>query len=89
MAVYKLNGLDLPRTAKAQWASGSPLATERLSEGDLVFFSTKRKGDVSHVVYMWAATGLFMHPARGKIYGLNPFRQVFSSRYIGARTYLE
>jgi len=90
MAVYKLNGLDLPRTAKAQWASGSPLATERLSEGDLVFFSTKRKGDVSHVG-IYVGGNRFIHaPSKGKNIRIESLSdKYFQSRYIGARTYLE
>lgn len=90
MAVYKLNGLDLPRTTKEQWASGSPVESNRLSEGDLVFFSTKRKGEVSHVG-IYVGSNRFIHaPSKGKNIQTESFlNKYFQSRYIGARTYLE
>lgn len=90
MAVYKLNGLNLPRTTKGQWTSGSPLKPDRLSEGDLVFFSTKRKGEVSHVG-IYVGNNMFIHaPSKGKNIQIESLsNKYFQNRYIGARTYFE
>jgi len=90
MAVYKLNGLDLPRTTREQWTSGSPVDSERLSEGDLVFFFTKRKGMVSHVG-IYVGSNRFIHaPSEGKKIQVESLsNKYFQSRYMGARTYLE
>ncbi|MBN1627025.1 MAG: C40 family peptidase [Deltaproteobacteria bacterium] len=90
MAVYKLNGLNLPRTTKEQWASGMIVESDRLSEGDLVFFSTKRKGEVSHVG-IYVGSDRFIHaPGKGKNIQIESLsNEYFQSRYMGARTYLE
>jgi hypothetical protein len=90
MAVYKLNGLDLPRTTKQQWASGHPVDSKKLSEGDLVFFSTKKAGEISHVgVYIGSSE--FIHsPGDGKKIRIESLsNEYFQSHYMGARTYLE
>ncbi len=90
MAVYKLNGLDLPRTTKQQWTSGHPVEPRRLAEGDLVFFSTKKAGEISHVgIYIGSSE--FIHaPGDGKNIKVESLlNEYFQSRYMGARTYLE
>ena len=89
MAVYKLNGLDLPRTAKQQWASGNPIEPKNLSEGDLVFFSTTKAGEISHVG-IYIGSSKFIHaPGDGKKIRIESLiNDYFQSRYMGARTYL-
>jgi hypothetical protein len=49
MTVYQLNGLNLPRSSKAQWEAGMSIDHNQLLEGDLVFFTTRGTGEVSHV----------------------------------------
>ena len=90
MAVYKLNGLDLPRTTGEQWAAGDPVAYDHISEGDLIFFSTKRKGVISHVG-IYVGENSFIHaPGEGKKIRIESFlNEYFHSRYMGARTYIE
>lgn len=90
MAVYKLNGLDLPRTTKAQWAAGTPVASRGLSEGDLVFFCTAKKGVVSHVGIYVGGNSFIHAPSKGKkIQTESLSNEYFQTRYMGARTYLE
>lgn len=89
MVVYKLNGMNLPRTSLMQFQSGRPVAKQEMKAGDLVFFCTKKEGMVSHVgIYL--GDDLFIHaPRRGKnitISNLNS--NYFSTRYMGARTYM-
>ena len=88
-AVYQLNGLDLPRLSRDQYAAGSPVAKDRLAKGDLVFFATTGPEKVSHVgVYI--GDGCFIHaPGRGKTIRMDSLSgSYYSSRYIGGRSYL-
>jgi cell wall-associated NlpC family hydrolase len=89
MVVYHLNGLDLPRSSRDQWTTGSPVDQNRLSEADLVFFRTRRRGGVSHVG-IYVGQGRFIHaPGRGKKIRMDSLsNSYFSRRYVGARTYL-
>jgi hypothetical protein len=90
MAVYKLNGLDLPRTTSEQWVSGNPVTPEQLCEGDLVFFSTKKIGEISHVG-IYVGDSHFIHaPGEGKKIRMESLsNEYFQSHYMGARTYLQ
>lgn len=50
MVVYKLNGINLPRTSRQQFKTGRSIDRGELQTGDLVFFATgKKRGRVSHV----------------------------------------
>ncbi len=89
MAVYRLNGFDLPRTSRQQWAAGRPLEGRDPAEADLVFFDTSGTGGVSHVgVYL--GKGQFVHaPKRGKKIRIDAMSDnYYKQRYMGARTYL-
>lgn len=89
MAVYQLNGLDLPRTSKEQFQSGKPVAKKELRKGDLVFFATRGGKRITHVG-IYAGDGTFIHaPRKGKqIETSSLSSDYFASRYLGARTYL-
>jgi hypothetical protein len=89
MAVYRLNGFALPRTSVKQWAAGNPVTLNQLSEGDLVFFSTKKKGIISHVG-IYIGKDQFIHaPGKGKKIRLESLSAgYYKDRLVGARTYL-
>jgi gamma-D-glutamyl-L-lysine dipeptidyl-peptidase len=89
MAVYQLNGLDLPRSSKEQYRLGEPVGRNDLARGDLVFFSTNRDGKVSHVG-IYVGNDRFIHaPGRGKKVSVDSVSgSYFAKRYTGARTYL-
>ena len=89
MAVYQLNGFELPRTSGKQWVAGNPVTFNQLSEGDLVFFSTKKKGVISHVG-IYAGMGQFIHaPGEGRGIRMESLStDYYQSRFMGARTYL-
>jgi hypothetical protein len=89
MTVYRLNGLDLPRSSREQFRAGTPIKRSALREGDLVFFATGRHSRrVSHVG-IYAGDGRFIHaPGRGKrIRRASLSSGYFKNRYVGARRY--
>ncbi len=45
--IYKIFGIDLPRTARAQSKVGRDVSRDELMEGDLVFFHTEK--NIGHV----------------------------------------
>jgi hypothetical protein len=89
MAVYRLHGLELPRTSKAQFGSGAPVTRRRLAKGDLVFFAVYQKSSVSHVG-LYVGDGRFIHaPGRGKAIRIDQLSHPFYDRhFVGGRTYL-
>jgi len=89
MAVYQLNGLDLPRTSKSQFQSGRPVAKDELKKGDLVFFATRGVKRINHVG-IYAGNNTFIHaPRKGKhIETSSLASNYFAARFMGARTYL-
>ena len=89
MVVYRLNGLDLPRSSRQQWQTGRPVDTRHLSKGDLVFFATTGGRKVSHVG-IYIGDNRFLHaPGNGRKIRISSLsNKYFKSRYLGARTYL-
>ncbi|MCP4621943.1 MAG: hydrolase [bacterium] len=89
MVVYRLNGLDLPRSSGQQWQAGVPVKRGRLTKGDLVFFATSGGKRVSHVG-IYTGNNKFLHaPRQGrKIRESSLSSNYYKSRYLGARTYL-
>lgn len=89
MTVYQLNGLDLPRTSRQQWKSGTPINRRQLSKGDLVFFATSGGYRVSHVG-IYAGGDRFIHaPRRGqRIRTASLSNNYYKKYYLGARRYL-
>jgi hypothetical protein len=88
MTVYQLNGLDLPRTTREQFGSGTSVDRSSLKKGDLVFFASA--GDKISHVGIYAGNGLFIHaPGRGKKICTDALaKEYFSRAFIGARSYL-
>jgi hypothetical protein len=88
MTVYKLNGLDLPRSSQAQWRKGVSVSRNRLKKGDLVFFRTTKSGNISHVG-IYAGNGRFIHaPGRGDhVQRTSLNNRYFRTHFTGAKTY--
>ena len=89
MTAYRLNGYDLPRTSRAQYAAGAPIATTRLRPADLVFFSAPAKSRVTHVG-IYIGEGRFIHASSsGKTIRIDDLDQDYYRRYlVGARRFL-
>lgn len=88
LAVYQLNGLNLPRTSREQYRTGNPIPPDQLKRGDLVFFNTVQDAKVSHVG-IYAGNDLFIHaPGRNKTIRYDSLSSPFYSRcFVGACTY--
>jgi hypothetical protein len=88
MVVYQLNGLDLPRTSADQWRTGRPVGPDEISQGDLVFFSTRGGGRVSHVGIYLGGDAFLHAPSRGNpIQTASLSSDYYRARYLGARSY--
>ncbi len=89
LAVYRHNGLNLPRSSCDQFESGTPVEKDRLLKGDLVFFNTSGVKKISHVG-IYIGDGKFIHaPGRGKKIGVASLKQrYFADRYAGGRSYI-
>jgi len=86
--VYRMNGINIPRTSINQSKYGKYVKRSQLKKGDLIFFDTskKRKGYVNHVgIYL--GNNMFIHASSAKkkviITSLN--KKFYSQRYKGAR----
>lgn len=89
MVVYRLNGLQLPRSSRAQWRAGKPIAHSQLQKGDLVFFATSGGQRVSHVgIYVGGNKFLHAPGKNRKIRMSSLSSEYYKSRYLGARRYL-
>lgn len=82
--VYRMVGIDLPRTADVQYEVGTPVSKEELQPGDLVFFA----GDyvnVSHVgIYM--QNGEFIHASSSQGIAVDSLERGYrQEHYVGAR----
>ena len=88
-AVYRLNGLSIPRTSREQFAKGRPVKKGKLKDGDLVFFATGKGGAVNHVA-IYAGGGTIIHAPRPgtNIRTDSMSNPVLSKQYVGARCYL-
>ncbi len=89
MTVYRINGLILPHSSRAQYKTGIPVSKNRLQKGDLVFFATKRGRRVSHVG-IYTGNNQFIHaPGKNKrVQTESLSNSYFRENFIGARTYL-
>jgi len=88
-AVYRLNGLSLPRSSRAQFEAGHPVDLEQARAGDLVFFAAAGGGRVSHVgVYL--GQGAFIHaPRPGQSIRQNDLTdRSYQQTLVGVRSYL-
>jgi len=89
MVVYRINGLDLPRSSGQQWKAGISINRHQLRKGDLVFFATRGGSRISHVG-IYTGGDKFLHaPGRGRrIQTSSLSSKYYSARYVGARSYL-
>lgn len=89
-AVYKLNGIVLPRSSYEQYHSGDLIQKAKLQRGDLVFFITNRGKRVNHVG-IYIGDNEFIHaPSRGKVVSKARLdSNYWNKAYKGARSYIK
>lgn len=87
--VYSLVGIDLPRSAREQFAKGITIDKEELKPGDLVFFRTYAKFP-SHVG-IYIGDNLFIHASsKSKKVTIDSLdAPYYIKRFIGAKRILE
>ncbi len=86
---YKKAGIVIPRTSKAQLASGQFIEKNKLQVGDLVFFKgTQKKGGLHVGIYL--GDGVLIHaPGKGRHVSFEKLdHPYFKKYYIGSRQYL-
>jgi hypothetical protein len=89
MAAYRLNGLELPRAAKEQFAAGEVVSPSALRPADLVFFATESRRKPTHVG-LYLGDGRFIHsPGQGDVVRIDALGDAYYRRhFLGARSYL-
>jgi len=85
-AVYRRNGVTLPRTSREQSEIGQRVSRNQLHRGDLVFFKTTGNGEVSHVG-IYVGSGKFIHASSGghRVMVSSLGESYYSNRFAGAR----
>lgn len=88
-AVYRLNGIALPRASHEQYSEGRSVNRDKLQKGDLVFFITNRGKRINHVG-IYIGNNEFIHaPSRGKVVNKARLDSAYWNKvYRGARSYL-
>jgi cell wall-associated NlpC family hydrolase len=88
MVCYRLNGLNLPRISRNQFAAGRQVPQAQLRPGDLVFFATRGGRQVSHVG-LYIGHGKFIHaPRTGEQVRIEQLSTPFYDRtFLGGRSY--
>ena len=89
MNVFRQMGVNLPRTAAAQWRTGSAVSRRDLRAGDLVFFNTMGR-TASHVgIYMGDGMMANANSYKGRTVVEPLFANSYwANRYDGARRVL-
>jgi cell wall-associated NlpC family hydrolase len=88
VAVYRLNGLQLPRTSREQFDAGTPVAMDQARAGDLLFFATDGSGSVSHVAIFLGGDQFVHAPSRGRRISRDKLSDpYYRTRLVGARSY--
>ena len=88
-AVYRLNGLRLPRSSRDQFEAGSPVGLDGARAGDLLFFSARGGGPVTHVG-LYLGQGRFIHAPRSgqRIRQDDLSDPYYKATFVGVRCYL-
>ena len=85
--VYKLHGIQLPRTSSQQYQTGKSVSKANLQPGDLVFFATSF-GSVNHLG-IYIGNNQFIHSGSSTGVTITSLSNSYwSARYVGAKRIL-
>lgn len=85
--VHRQAGLDIPGSSETQFAGGSQVPRGDLSPGDLVFFTTERRGP-SHVGISLGGDRFVHAPKKGRTVTIEALSdRYWKARFLGARRY--
>lgn len=88
-AVYRLNGISIPRVSRDQYSYGKTVGRSSMKVGDLVFFATSGGRKVSHVGVYIGGNEFIHAPSKGKTVRIDRLDSSYwSKRYLGAKQYL-
>ncbi|WP_338753240.1 C40 family peptidase [Bacillus sp. FJAT-52991] len=80
---HKKNGVSLPRTAAQMYTKGVKVSKSKMEPGDLIFFSTYKKG-ASHVgIYL--GNNEFIHSASKGVRIDKVSNSYWSKKYLGSK----
>jgi len=84
--IYRIFGIDLPRTTREQFQIGYTVARQALIIGDLVFFKRGQARRPAHVG-IYVGDNQFIHTSlrKGRVEIDSLDRHYFATRFIGAR----
>lgn len=84
---HRQAGLDIPASAETQFAAGRRVARGDLRPGDLVFFTTERRGP-SHVGVALGGDRFIHAPKKGRAVSVDTLSERYwKGRFLGARRY--
>ncbi len=77
--------LELPRSAREQYAVGEKISKDELQFGDLVFFNTRRRSNPGHVG-LYLGENQFVHASRSLGVTVSSLENAYyKKRYVGAK----
>lgn len=83
-AVYRINGITLPRTADVQYNVGKRVPSGKEAPGDLVFFETYLPGASHCGIYL--GNGKFIHASSSRGVTISSLSETYyRNRYLGAK----
>lgn len=85
--VYSDYGINLPRTSADQYYQGQKVATADLVPGDLVFFTTYKKGPSHAGIYL--GDRKFVHAGDNGVEISSLDTSYYKTRYIGGARYIQ
>ncbi|MBD1379558.1 C40 family peptidase [Metabacillus arenae] len=93
--IYGVNGINLPRNSRQQFAAGKRITNGSIKRGDLLFFTTPKRSKYKGIskvghVGMYIGNQLMLHTSRkrGEVV-VEKLTEHWRKRFIGSRRVLD